>query len=272
MRTPRQLEAIEALRQHGSAEKAAQSMGLSRQGLSGLLINAKLTAEEKAQLYRGAALSVSRARDPAVDDAMKAVGTGIVPNGMWIKQKPTDDAPGYSVYLKPQEVAPEDVAERIRAALEGMAPAEPVQVPAQVNDDLLTIIPVADLHVGLMAWGKETGEDYDTTIAVHRLRDWVGRAVDASPASSECIILGMGDLTHADDQTNQTPRSKHVLDVDTRHFRTLEMTIAAVAYSIEYALLKHARVMVRIIPAIMICTPTWRSCSPWRSAIAMNPA
>lgn len=248
MRTPRQLEAIEALRQHGSAEKAAQSMGLSRQGLSGLLINAKLTAEEKAQLYKGAALSVSRARDPAVDDAMKAVGTGIVPNGMWIKQKPTDDAPGYSVYIKPQEQAPEDVAERIRSALEGMAPAEPVQVPAQVNDDLLTIIPVADLHVGLMAWGKETGEDYDTTIATDRLREWVGRAVDASPASSECIILGMGDLTHADDQTNQTPRSKHVLDVDTRHFRTLEMTIAAVAYSIEYALLKHARVMVRIIP------------------------
>ena len=248
MRTPRQLEAIEALRQHGSAEKAAQSMGLSRQGLSGLLINAKLTAEEKAQLYKGAALSVARARDPAVDDAMKAVGTGIVPNGMWIKQKPTDDAPGYSVYIKPQEQAPEDVAERIRAALEGMAPAEPVQVPAQVDDDLLTIYPIADAHIGMMAWGKETGEDYDTSIAVDRLRQWIGRAVDASPASAEAIILDVGDLTHADDQTNQTPRSKHVLDVDTRHFRTLDMTICALAYAVEYALQRHARVTVRILP------------------------
>lgn len=248
MRTPRQLEAIEALRQHGSAEKAAQSMGLSRQGLSGLLINAKLTAEEKAQLYKGAALSVARARDPAVDDAMKAVGTGIVPNGMWIKQKPTDDAPGYSVYLKPQEQAPEDVAERIKSALEGMAPADPVSPPDHHDADLLTIYPIADAHIGMMAWGKETGEDYDTSIAVDRLRQWIGRAVDASPASAEAIILDVGDLTHADDQTNQTPRSKHVLDVDTRHFRTLDMTICALAYAVEYALQRHARVTVRILP------------------------
>jgi hypothetical protein len=100
----------------------------------------------------------------------------------------------------------------------------------------------------MMAWGVETGEDYDTSIATARIRDWVGRVVDASPASGTAIILDVGDLTHADDQTNQTPKSKHGLDVDTRHFRTLDMTIAALAYATEYALQKHARVVVRILP------------------------
>lgn len=248
MRTPRQLEAIEALRRHGSAVAAAKEMRLSRAGFGGLLANAKLTPEEKAELYTGAALSVSRARDPAVDDAMKAVGTGLVPSVAWIKTKPTNDAPGFSVMLRPQETTPEDVAERIRAALEGMTPADPVQPPAHVDDDLMTVYPIADAHIGMMAWGKETGEDYDTSIAVDRLRQWIARAVDASPASAEAVILDVGDLTHADDQTNQTPRSKHVLDVDTRHFRTLEMTICALGYAVEYALRRHARVTVRILP------------------------
>lgn len=248
MRTPRQNEAVEALRQYGNATEAARAMGLSRAGFSGLICNANLTPDEKATIYKGAALSVSRARDPAVDGAMSAIGTGLVPSVAWIKTKATADTPGYSVMLRPQEQTPESVAEAIRGALEGLEPAKPVAMTQHHDSDLLTVYPLADAHIGAMSWGRETGEDYDTAIAVNRIREWIGRAVDASPASSEAVILDVGDLTHADDQTNQTPRSKHVLDVDTRHFRTLEVTIAALAYAVEYALRKHAKVTVRILP------------------------
>lgn len=65
MRTPRQLEAIEALRVHGSTKAAAKAMGLSREGFTGLLALAELTDAEADQLYTGAALSVSRARRAA---------------------------------------------------------------------------------------------------------------------------------------------------------------------------------------------------------------
>lgn len=225
--TPLQREAVEALEQHGSARAAARALGIPRETFRSRLEAAK--------------------RDPAITESMAAVGTGLVPAVAWIKTKPTADAPGYSVMLKPQ-AAPDDTAERIRAALEGMEPAAPVSMPEHHDDDLLTVYPLADCHVGMMAWGRETGEDYDTAIAVSRIREWVGRAVDASPASGHAVILDVGDLTHADDQTNQTPRSRHQLDVDTRHFRTLEVTIAALAYAVEYALRKHARVTVRILP------------------------
>jgi hypothetical protein len=249
MRTPRQLEAIEAVRKFGDAgEEAAKSLGLTPKGLRGLINNARLTSEEKAELYKGRALHSSRARDPAVDGAMAAVNTGLVPSVTWIKTKATDDAPGYSVMLRPAEQTPEGIAQAVREALEGMEPAEPVTMPEHYDSDLLTVYPLADVHLGMMAWGRETGEAYDTNIAADRVRQWVGRAVDASPSSAEAVILDVGDLTHADDQTNQTPRSKHVLDVDSRHFRTLEVTIYTLAYAVEYALRKHAKVTVRILP------------------------
>lgn len=153
-----------------------------------------------------------------------------------------------ATYWKAPESEQEDIAERLIQALGEITIAAPIKAPIYVDDDLLTVYPIADAHIGMMAWGKETGEDYDTSIAVERLRNWICRAVESSPASGHAVILGVGDLTHADDQSNMTPRSKHVLDIDTRHFKTLDATISAMAYCAEYAAVKHERVTIRILP------------------------
>src|SRR5690606_25843227 len=97
-------------------------------------------------------------------------------------------------------------------------------------------------------WAKETGGDYDTDIAAERIKDWVAQCVAASPASHTGIIMDVGDYTHQNDDTNQTPRSKHVLDVDTRMFRTLDVGISALGAAIETALTKHQEVHVVILP------------------------
>lgn len=67
MRTPRQLEAIEALRVHKDARVAAEALNLTHAGFRGLLNLAKLTDIEAEQLYSGPALAVSRARRAAKD-------------------------------------------------------------------------------------------------------------------------------------------------------------------------------------------------------------
>lgn len=54
-------------------------MGLTRAGFNGLIVNAKLTPEEKAELYSGTALSVSRARDPRMSAVFKAAGYDLEP-------------------------------------------------------------------------------------------------------------------------------------------------------------------------------------------------
>lgn len=166
----------------------------------------------------------------------------------WIVQVDKETGSRQSTYWRAPEQLPEDIAEKIRDALEGMAAAPVVPAPLYSDSDLLTLYPLADVHIGMKAWGKETGEDYDTDIAGERVRSWVAQCVASSPASETAIILGVGDLTHADDQTNMTPRSKHILDVDTRHFKTLDVTITALATAIETAAAKHKRVIVRILP------------------------
>ena len=148
----------------------------------------------------------------------------------------------------PKQDATEDVLERIREAFEGIEPAPLVSPPDTINADLCTVYPIADAHIGLMAWHRETGSDYDTAIACDRVRNWVAQCVAASPPSGTAIILDIGDLFHANDDTYQTPRSKHVLDVDTRMFRTLDIGIATLAGAVESALTKHQTVHVRILP------------------------
>lgn len=189
----------------------------------------------------------ARERDPAISAGMEAVGTGIVPSGMWIKTGKNEEGVSRSIYLKPAQAA-DDVLERIRTAFEGLEPAKPVVAPEAVLGDLCTVYPVADAHLGLRAWSKETGSDYDTTIAAERVRDWVAQCVASSPPSETGIILDVGDWTHANDDTNQTPRSKHVLDVDTRMFRTLDVGIATLGGAVESALTKHGVVHVVILP------------------------
>jgi hypothetical protein len=152
-------------------------------------------------------------------------------------------------WIKTREDDPDPlvIAERIKEIFRDMVPAGLIPAPEYADEDLLTVYAIADAHIGMYASRRETGEAYDTDIAVARLRDWVGRLVASSPCSKEAVILDVGDMLHADDERAETPRSKHKLDVDGRHFRTLDMTIIAMADAVDLALVKHAHVHVVII-------------------------
>jgi hypothetical protein len=226
---------LEAIKRHlgegGSIASAARELGCKPGTLSE---------------WTRSSLGVNNSRDLAVQTAMDAVRTGLVPHSMWTKVPPKDGEPGFSVYHKIEQ-PPEDVAERIRVALEGLTPAEPVIAPESVMANQITAYLLSDRHTGMMAWARETGEAYNTELACRRVKDWVSRCVAASPASHTALILDNGDGQHADDQTNQTPRSKHGLDVDTRYFRTIEADVEALGTAIELAKAKHTRVIVRIM-------------------------
>ena len=142
----------------------------------------------------------------------------------------------------------QDALERIRDVFEGLKAAPTIEAPQHTDADRLTLYPIADAHMSLQAWGRETGEDYSMAIASDRIRNWMASTVASSPPSGTAVVLSVGDLTHADDQTNMTRKSGHVLDVDTRHFKTIDVTIETMAVAIECAAEKHARVLVRVIP------------------------
>lgn len=219
----------EAYARLGSMRAVAREFGVS----SSVVVNS--LARRKRRLET----------DPAILTAMTESGMEDVDalHSGWIK---TEKA---SLYFKMPGADPaSSFADRIREALTDIPRAEPTEAPKVNDTDLLTVYPVADAHIGMLAWGAETGEDYDTRIASERICAWMQSVVDASPPSDTALILDVGDLTHADDRTNMTPASKHILDVDTRHYRTLEVTIWTMVQAVEIALTKHRRVIVVVLP------------------------
>lgn len=227
--TPKQQEALDALAKHGTLRAAAKALGINHSSLRDRLKHARRHQEA----------------DPAVKGAMSEVGMqdiGVLHSG-WIK---TD---GASLYFQ-QPKGSDDTVNRLDQIKEFFTDLKPITLPSKQigpsDVDLLTVYPIPDAHIGMKAWGEETGEDYDTDIAVSRIKDGIGQCINASPASSEAVIIALGDLLHANDQTNMTPASKHVLDVDGPFYRSLDMAIYAIACAAEMAAQKHDKVTVVI--------------------------
>jgi hypothetical protein len=129
---------------------------------------------------------------------------------------------------------------------QGFAPLVPT--PANTDEDLLSVYPIADQHNGLHAWGQQTGEDYDLKIGADRLRSCMSRLITQSPPSKQALILNLGDWQHTDDAKNMTPRSGNILDVDSRYAKILTCGVQLMMDCIEMALQKHEQVIVRNLP------------------------
>jgi hypothetical protein len=149
-----------------------------------------------------------KSRDPAMQGAMDAVGTGLIPSLAWIKTKATADAPGYSIMLRPPEETPEDIAERIASRMNNIIAAPAVRRPKACAFDLLNLLPIFDFHLG-----QRVGS-FGTAQAVERLREGVRDVIERAPAAGTMVILQGGDFTEANDNSAQTPQSKHPLAVD----------------------------------------------------------
>jgi hypothetical protein len=127
-------------------------------------------------------------------------------------------------------------------------PAPKVARPKHTDADTLTLYPLADLHLGLLAWGKESERDWDLPIAIEAYQNAMQKVADASPASERAIILGGGDLLHSDNYKPLTPVSGNFLDVDSRFPKILKAAIDLIIFQIDIARKNHKFVTVRILP------------------------
>ncbi|GEP11749.1 hypothetical protein [Methylobacterium gnaphalii] len=147
-----------------------------------------------------------------------------------------------------EPLSPAEMVEAIRSAFEAFASrALVLPPPAAVDDATATIYPLADLHLGLLTWRRETGVNWDLSIAQEVIRESVGRLVASAPPSRQAVVLGLGDLLHADGYDNATPKSKNVLDVDGRYPKILRAATLLMIEAVEAALARHERVLVRIL-------------------------
>jgi len=94
-----------------------------------------------------------------------------------------------------------------------------------------------DVHIGMYAWAKEVGADYDVGIALTRVLNSVDQMVDGRlrmlPSIDVAYVPIGNDLGHFDGVRQTTSMGDHHLDVDTRFPKVFDAAVTAQAYQIE---------------------------------------
>ncbi len=126
--------------------------------------------------------------------------------------------------------------------------AEPVPAPDACDDDLITLYPLGDPHIGMLAWEPEAGDNFDTKIACRELLACVRLLVAGAAPSSRAIVCNLGDFMHAQDDGNKTPGHGNQLDVDGRFSKVLDAGHTLLRGIVDAALERHDEVTVRNLP------------------------
>lgn len=227
---------LEMEKQAGSTKKVAAEFGIAHRNAQQLAARIRLQAARKG---------FSPAHDlnhpvPATHQ-LKGASTYYdaagIPRAQWVKS----------------ELIRESPAELIRAALDGLKDeipkAKPTKLPGHTNTSLHNLYPITDYHLGMLAWGEECGEDWDTDIAENLLYSWFEAAIRQAPNAASCTFAQMGDFLHWDGLEAVTPASKHVLDADTRFQRLVRVAIRVMRRIIDLLLSKHATVHIVVCDA-----------------------
>jgi len=189
--------------------------------------------------------------DPAVQQGMQASGLVNPPNGGWVKTHEKDEhGRTYSWYVRPEQAQGEDPAERVVGIMRDI-PAVRLPAPQKAGGGprLKSIIPINDLHAGSYAVAEETGYgDWDIHKATARLKDWIGTLILRMPVVEECILFYNGDTLHTNGRIPMTGTegTSHVLDSDSRFFKVVDMTAAAMVVVADLAAQKHQHVRIVI--------------------------
>lgn len=258
--TPTQAKYIDAVNEHRSMLQAAKAMGVNptaiRQAVEG--------AKKKAAIF-GYSPEHDMVRPVPETHVAKGISTYYnkdgKPAGQWVKSS--------LIEAKREEV----VREALQALAESVAGLAPVVAgPAHAEEDLAAIIPVGDPHFGLYVWAQECGEDFDTDLARKLSIAAVDRLVSSAPACSVGVLLLLGDILHANDQTNQTPAHKHQLDVDTRFVRVVRVTVETWRHAILRMKEKFGKVVVKLLPGNHDPTAVWALAYALHAYFSADPA
>lgn len=190
--------------------------------------------EQPADVHEHGGIDAGPERDGGGAYVVKGVSTYFnaagEQRGQWVKTRLDDER--------------RDAA--MRAAAEAMAETlpriEPVAGPTQSLADLCTVYTLTDAHIGMLAWHREGGEDWDLGIAERVITGCFEQAVASSPNAATAVLNQLGDLLHYDSLSAVTPTSGHILDADGRFTKMVEVAVRVLRRIITMMLEKHDRV------------------------------
>ena len=136
----------------------------------------------------------------------------------------------------------------VRAAVtelaQGVKPLDPSAPPAHADTALCNVYTLTDCHVGMYAWAKESGADWDLKIAESTLVGAFEHMVRASPKATTAVVAQLGDFLHFDSFKPITPEHGHLLDADSRFSKVVSVAVRILRSVISLALARHDQVIV----------------------------
>ena len=224
--TPRQRETLEAIERFGSAREASIELGMNIGGASETYLAVKKKAAKK-----GYAPEHDFTRP--VPDGYVAKGVSTYynsegkPSGQWVKASLSHEA----------------LVEAMKEAVEGfkdeIPPAVSITAPAVSDEHLCNLYTFTDYHLGMLAWHKEGGSDWNISIAERTIIAALQQMIEQSPKAHTAVINIQGDFLHTDGKTPVTPASKHVLDADSRFPKIRKSAIRVIRSMVAMSLLRH---------------------------------
>lgn len=181
---------------------------------------------------RNGELPLDSGNSVSVGEVLRGTSTMYDHEGRVILQWVKSDVPREQ-FLSAYEEVIVGLASTLPALSNVPAPEQPLV------DELTTVYISNDVHFGLLAWDKESGEDYNLDIATSRLRQAYDYLFASSPSSRVGIVVDLGDLCEVDNNKNVTPKSGNVLAADSRYPKIMRAAYEALVYAIYKALEKH---------------------------------
>jgi hypothetical protein len=229
--TVRQLEYLKAIREKKSYYAAAKACGVAPQ-----------VVKHSMQILRDKAarqgLSPKHDMTHTVPEGFTVKGVSTYygedgkPKGQWVKSSAGQQA---------RDAA---IREAFEAMAEDLPRLAPSVAPAVTVGQLATVYTLTDSHVGMLAWHKEGGEDWDLAIAERTLVGCFEQMVNASPPATVGFVNQLGDFLHSDGLLPVTPTSHHVLDQDGRFSKLVQTAVRILRRVVDLALTKHEKVVL----------------------------
>jgi hypothetical protein len=154
--------------------------------------------------------------------------------GQWVKSSADDEARKAML------------AAAVAAMADDVPRVSPETGPKVTLKHLLTLYTFTDYHVGMLAWHREGGADWDVQIAERLGISAMQAMVAGSPQSDTAVVNIQGDFLHWDGLVAVTPTHGHVLDADSRFGKVVDVAIRLIRQLVSLALQKHRHVILLI--------------------------
>lgn len=233
--TDAQREKIAAVKRCGSLVAAAAHVGISDRNFKAAIARIKQKASSK-----GVDPTVGLDRPVAAHETLRG------------RSELVDEDGNVRLTWYKTSADQQSTTEMIEAMMEGFKDEIP-RIPKSKNpkvsreaSDYMNSIIIGDPHLDMLAYDKETGQNWDSDIAYNQHRIAVTNLIKRAPTAAIMEVCVLGDSLHRDSLKALTPGSGNLVDVDGRLSRSLRVAVRLFRECVTEALKRSDKVVFSI--------------------------